>query len=92
MIASIWRRRAPTTPPAPQRRGSSFSAWIGRTAVRHVITILVAAALVYAFGAVHGHWSPMHRWNKATADASIILLTFTMAFGPAARLLPARRF
>jgi methionine sulfoxide reductase heme-binding subunit len=91
MITSIWRRSSPTTPPASQRIGSSFSAWIGRTAVRHLITILLAAALVYGFSAVHGHWSPMHRWNKATADASIVLLTFTMAFGPAARLWPALR-
>jgi len=33
----------------------------------------------------------MHRWNKASADASFLLLTMTMAIGPSARLLPRMR-
>jgi hypothetical protein len=48
----------------------SLAAVIGRAASRHGLTLLVAAGLVYLFGVVHEHWSPMHRWNKATADAS----------------------
>lgn len=64
----------------------SFVTWIRRTAARHAVTVLLAILLVYLFGAVHGQWSAMHRWNRATADASLILLTFTMAIGPAARI------
>lgn len=58
---------------------------------RHILAIALAALLVYLFGAVHGQWSPMHRWNRATADASLLLLTLTMAIGPAARLLTRLR-
>lgn len=58
---------------------------------RHILTLVLAAALVYLFGAVHGQWSPMHRWNRATADSSLLLLTLTMAIGPLARLLPRLR-
>lgn len=69
----------------------SFSSVIMRTATRHVLTLVIATVLVYLFAEVHGHWSDMHRWNKATADASFVLLTFTMAIGPGARLWPALR-
>ena len=35
----------------------------------------------------------MHRWNRATADASLVLLTVTMALGPLARIWsPLRTF
>jgi methionine sulfoxide reductase heme-binding subunit len=91
MIASTWRRKTPIAPGPQKRTGLSLAAWTGRAAPRHVLAIVFAAMLVFLFAAVHGHWSPMHRWNKATADASIVLLTLTMAFGPAARLLPALR-
>lgn len=79
------------TPPSPRRIGVRFAGWAGRAAPRHLVTIGIAAGLVYAFGAVHGQWSDMHRWNKAAADASLLLLTFTMAAGPAARLWPTLR-
>lgn len=59
---------------------------------RHLFSILLASLLVYLFSVLHGQWSDMHRWNKATADASFLLLTATMAIGPAARLWsPLRR-
>lgn len=61
------------------------------TTARHVLVALISLALVYAFAVVHGHWSPMHRWNRATADAALLLLTFTMAIGPGARLWPRLR-
>lgn len=71
---------------------------LSSTRGRHLAAVLLGAALVYAFGMVHGTWSPMHRWNRATADASVVLLALTMAVGPAARLwqglrrlLPFRR-
>ncbi len=60
-----------------------------RTLLRHLVVVGLAAALVYAFGAIHGQWSPMHRWNRAFADASLALLVVTMSIGPLSRLWPA---
>jgi methionine sulfoxide reductase heme-binding subunit len=57
--------------------------------MRHLLIVLAAVLLVALFGLVHQQWSPMHRWNKATADASILLLSMTMALGPLAKLWPA---
>ncbi len=58
---------------------------------RHAFAVILALLLVYLFGVVHGQWSDMHRWNRATADASFVLLTVTMAIGPAVQLwLPLR--
>lgn len=59
-----------------------------RTAWRHILVLFAAALLVFLFGELHQYWSPMHRWNKATADASIVLLAVIMALGPAAKLRP----
>ncbi len=66
--------------------------------VRHVAALAAAAALVWAFAAVHGQWSPMHRWNRAFGDASLVLVALAMGLGPLARLvrpaaalLPLRR-
>ncbi|MCP1676999.1 sulfoxide reductase heme-binding subunit YedZ [Natronocella acetinitrilica] len=70
---------------------NSLGLLMTRTTSRHIFTVLVAALLVYVFGLVHEQWSPMHRWNKATADAAFVLLTFTMLIGPVARLCPALR-
>lgn len=72
-------------------RGSwSFSGFLVRnTAMRHVLIILAAVLLVALAGVVHQQWNPMHRWNKATADAAIVLLSMTMALGPLAKLWPA---
>jgi sulfoxide reductase heme-binding subunit YedZ len=61
------------------------SIW-GRTAKRHIVVLIAAAALVYAFSLVHGQWSPMHRWNRAFGDASVLLLGVTMSLGAAPRL------
>lgn len=65
---------------------AASSGWFRRTWLRHLLVVVLAVLLVYLFGLVHGHWDPMHRWNRATADASFLLLAFTMAIGPAARL------
>lgn len=69
-----------------------------KTLVRHVIVAILAAGLVFGFAAVHGQWSPMHRWNRAFGDASLVLLAVSMALGPLTRfvrgampLLPFRR-
>jgi methionine sulfoxide reductase heme-binding subunit len=59
-----------------------------RTMIRHALILVLAGLLVYLFGMVHSNWSPMHRWNRATGDASIVLLAMTMAIGPGARPWP----
>lgn len=69
---------------------------IGNTLIRyarwrHALIVVLALLVVYLFGAVHGQWSDMHRWNRATADASFVLLTITMALGPTAQLWPRLR-
>lgn len=72
------------------RGGSSLPGILLRnTTMRHILIILAAVLLVALFGLVHQQWSPMHRWNRATADASIVLLSATMALGPLAKLWPA---
>jgi hypothetical protein len=58
---------------------------------RHALIVFLAIVLVYLFGLVHGQWSDMHRWNRAAADASFVLLTITMAIGPTAQIWPRLR-
>jgi len=65
---------------------------------RHVIVVLLLAALIAIFGQVHGQWSPMHRWNRAFGDASLVLVALSFGIGPlsrlyrrAVRLVPYRR-
>jgi methionine sulfoxide reductase heme-binding subunit len=53
---------------------------------RHALGLVLALLLIFSFGLVHGQWSDMHRWNRATADASFVLLTTTMGIGPNAQL------
>lgn len=60
-----------------------------RTLMRHVVVLIAAATLVYAFSLVHGQWSPMHRWNRAFGDAAVLLLALTMTLGAAPRLFRA---
>jgi sulfoxide reductase heme-binding subunit YedZ len=44
---------------------------------------------VLGFAAVHAQFSPMHRWNRAFGDASLVLVALSMAFGPLTRFLRA---
>ena len=83
-------RSGPRSASGPGRRLRAALAAPG-TALRHVVTLLVAGLLIYVFGLVHDHWHSMHRWNKATGDASVVLLALTMAIGPATRLWPTLR-
>jgi methionine sulfoxide reductase heme-binding subunit len=53
---------------------------------RHLAGLALAAALVYLFGALRPEWSPMHRWNRAFGDASLILVALVMCLGPLSRL------
>lgn len=91
MFPSLQRRATQGSPAATPNRSALLGGWLSRPTRRHLLTILLSVLLVLLFGAVHENWSPMHRWNKATADASLVLLTMTMAVGPAARLWPASR-
>lgn len=64
-----------------------FRGLVRRASARHAAVLLVAAGVVLAFGAVHGQWSPMHRWNRAFADASLALLSIAFALGPLSRFV-----
>ena len=56
--------------------------------LRHVGGLAVAALIVWAFLELRAQWSPMHKWNRAFGDASMLLVAMTMAIGPLARLWP----
>lgn len=71
---------------------------VKRALARHVIVAILATGLVFGFAAVHAEWSPMHRWNRAFGDASVILIALAISLGPltrflrsGTRLLPFRR-
>lgn len=60
-----------------------------KSLVRHALTAVIAMALVMGFSAVHGNFSPMHRWNRAFGDASVVLIAVSMGLGPLSRFLRA---
>lgn len=64
----------------------ALSALSRKVMVRHISVVAVAAALLFAFASVHAEWSPMHRWNRAFGDASLVLIALSMGLGPLARL------
>lgn len=53
---------------------------------RHLGALALAALLVWGFAALRPEWSPMHRWNRAFGDASLILVAVVMSLGPLSRL------
>jgi sulfoxide reductase heme-binding subunit YedZ len=53
---------------------------------RHLSALALAAVLVIIFSWMRLEWSPMHRWNRAFGDASLILVALVMCIGPASRL------
>lgn len=56
--------------------------------VRHVAAFLIGAAMVGGFFLARENWSPMHAWNRAFGDASMVLVALAMVAGPLARLWP----
>ncbi len=58
---------------------------------RHFAVVVIGLLVTYAFEELRSNWSGMHRWNRATGDASVILISFAMAVGPLSRLWPAAR-
>ena len=79
-------------------RGAMVGRWTRNAALRHLVVALIAVGLVFGFAVVHTQWSPMHRWNRAFGDASLVLVALSMGLGPltrfvrpVARILPYRR-
>lgn len=68
-------------------RSRVFKLLSGSALIRHLAVVAVASIVVLAFAAVHGQWSPMHRWNRAFGDASFVLVALSMGIGPLARLV-----
>ena len=60
-----------------------------KTLVRHTLVAILAMGLVLGFAAVHAQFSPMHRWNRAFGDASLVLIALSMGLGPLTRFLRA---
>ncbi len=54
--------------------------------LRHLAVMIIGAILVYGFLESRAQWSPMHKWNRAVGDASLVLIAFSMLIGPLARL------
>lgn len=80
------------------RRKRRFSIILKDWKLRHLSALLLATLLVVGFGWLRPDWSPMHRWNRAFGDASVVLVAFVMVLGPLSRLwrpavaaLPMRR-
>lgn len=59
---------------------------------RHLIVMALGALVMAAFYASRPEFSPMHRWNRAFGDASIVLIAAAMAVGPLSRISPKFRF
>lgn len=58
---------------------------------RHLLVLTIVAVGVFAFLVTRLQWHPMHHWNRAFGDMSLLLIAASMAIGPLARLWPAFR-
>ncbi len=58
--------------------------------LRHFVVLMLGATFMAVFLDSRAEWSPMHRWNRAFGDVSLVLVAFAMALGPMSRLW--RRF
>lgn len=66
--------------------------------LRHLLAAAIGAGFLALFAAVHASWSPMHRWNRAFGDVSLMLVALSVGIGPLSRfvrpvvrVLPLRR-
>ena len=76
-------------PERPERRPPSRRP---RPPVRHLVAMVLAAALVWFFWATRPTWDSEMRLWKAVGDAAFVLLLITLSLGPLARLArPASR-
>lgn len=53
---------------------------------RHGVTLVVGVLLTWLFLLSRPEWSPMHQWNRALADTSLVMVVLSMAIGPLSRL------
>lgn len=61
--------------------------------LRHISSLGLGVTIVYLFAMMRNEWSPMHQWNRAFADASLVLVALAMVLGPLSRLWrPASRW
>jgi sulfoxide reductase heme-binding subunit YedZ len=74
---------------APADRGQGY----GGGGRRHATVAALTCGTVLLFWLSRPGWHWMHAWNRAFADASLVLLVATLAIGPLARLWsPAARW
>lgn len=59
---------------------------------RHLVIIVISFLAGYLLLISRAEWSPMHRYNRALGDLSLVLVAIAMAVGPLARLSSARIF
>lgn len=59
--------------------------------LRHLAVLVAATAATLAFEESRAEWLAMHRWNRAFGDASVLLISLSMAIGPMTRLWPRVR-
>ena len=89
------RRSAATATPrlAAPKHTSPPSESAASGASRHVTVGVATLVLTILFWLSRPGWHWMHAWNRAFADASLVLLVVTLAIGPLARLWsPAARW
>ena len=65
-----------------QRVRHIFSDW----RFRHLGALAIVGLFFWLFMALRPEWSPMHRWNRAFGDASLVAIALVMALGPISRL------
>lgn len=53
---------------------------------RHLGALAIGVGLFYFFFALRPEWSPMHRYNRAFGDASLVMIALVMSLGPLSRL------
>jgi len=71
-----------------QREPGRLRRILNATWFRHLGGVVIAAAVMYAFYEARSEWSPMHRWNRAFGDSSLVFIALAMAVGPVSRLWP----
>lgn len=59
---------------------------------RHLGVLMIGALVTYGFLELRTSWSAMHQWNRATGDASVVVISLAMAIGPLSRLWPGARW
>lgn len=62
-----------------------------KSTFRHTVVIILSLILTYLFFLSRSEWHPMHAWNRAFADTSLVLLVVIIAMGPLSRLVQSIR-